>query len=89
MLQIEKVFSALGYVPQEVILIDDTISANIAFGVGQEKINHDAVVSASKVANLHDFVINELKKVIKLKLVSRVCGFLADNANAWNRPSAL
>ena len=50
----------IGYVPQEIFLSDDTISANIAFGVDPKKIDINAVEHASKIANLHDFVINEL-----------------------------
>ncbi len=51
---------SIGYVPQQVYLSDDTISANIAFGIELNKINQEAVESASKLANLHDFVSNEL-----------------------------
>ena len=36
--------------------------ANIAFGVSLEDINHEFVIKASKIANLHEFVINELPK---------------------------
>jgi ABC-type multidrug transport system fused ATPase/permease subunit len=43
-------------------LSDDSVSANIAFGVEPKNINQDAVENASKIANLHDFVINELPK---------------------------
>ena len=50
----------IGYVPQNIFLADDTISANIALGVDREKIDQKAVEHASKIANLHDFVMNEL-----------------------------
>jgi ABC-type multidrug transport system fused ATPase/permease subunit len=50
----------LGYVPQEIYLQDDTVARNIAFGVSHDHIDMDAVVQASKIANLHDFVVNEL-----------------------------
>ena len=53
---------SIGYVPQFIYLSDDTIEANIAFGVDPKDINKDAILSASKIANLHDFVINELPK---------------------------
>ena len=39
---------------------DDTVAANIAFGIDAKNINQDAVERAAKIANLHDFVINEL-----------------------------
>jgi ABC-type multidrug transport system fused ATPase/permease subunit len=47
-------------VPQNIYLSDDTVAANIAFGTDLEFINHEAVVKASKIANLHDFIIDEL-----------------------------
>lgn len=49
----------IGYVPQDIYLSDDTIQSNIAFGVRKENINQLAVERASKVASLHEFVINE------------------------------
>jgi ABC-type multidrug transport system fused ATPase/permease subunit len=51
---------AIGYVPQQIYLSDDTISANIAFGVEGTNIDKEAVERAAKIANLHDFVVNEL-----------------------------
>ena len=51
---------SIGYVPQNIYLADDTISANIAFGVNLENIKEDLVEKASKIANLHDFIIDEL-----------------------------
>ena len=53
--------SSIGYVPQHIYLSDDTIESNIAFGVNHKKINKAAVEKASKIANLHEFVINELQ----------------------------
>ena len=41
-------------------LSDDTVAANIAFGVDKEDINQEAVERATKISQLHDFVINEL-----------------------------
>lgn len=51
---------SIGYVPQHIYLADENISANIAFGVSSKDINQEDVEKASKIANLHDFVINEL-----------------------------
>ena len=50
----------IGYVPQKIYLADDTIAANIAFGKNFENINMDKLISAAKVANLHEFIIDEL-----------------------------
>jgi len=50
----------LGYVPQSIYLTDQSIAENIAFGVCSKKINMGDVERAAKVANIHDFIINEL-----------------------------
>ena len=46
--------------PQQIYLSDDTVAANIAFGVNAEVIDQQAVERAAKIANLHEFVANEL-----------------------------
>tara|TARA_B110000483_G_scaffold233117_1_gene301516 strand:- start:4843 stop:6618 length:1776 start_codon:yes stop_codon:yes gene_type:complete len=51
---------SIGYVPQNIYLSDDTIAANIAFGVDPENINFQSIERAAKIANLDMFVINEL-----------------------------
>ena len=51
---------SIGYVPQYIYLADDTIAANIAFGVEAKDINHEAVEKASKIAKIHDFIVDEL-----------------------------
>jgi ABC-type multidrug transport system fused ATPase/permease subunit len=50
----------VGYVPQHIFLADDTIEANIAFGVPQLQIDRDAVIRAAKTAHMHDFILQEL-----------------------------
>lgn len=47
---------SIGYVPQSIFLTDDTIAANIAFGVPEAEIDMAAVERAARIANLHDFV---------------------------------
>lgn len=51
---------SIGYVPQSVYLANDTIARNIAFGVDNKNLNIDTVMNVSKIANLNDFVENEL-----------------------------
>ncbi|MDB3938917.1 ABC transporter ATP-binding protein/permease [Candidatus Pelagibacter sp.] len=51
---------SIGYVPQYIYLSDDTIAANIAFGVEAKDINQEAVEKASKIAKIHEFIVNEL-----------------------------
>ena len=53
---------SIGYVPQNIFLSDDTVAANIAFGVDSTDINNVAIEKASKIANLHKFVIEELSE---------------------------
>ena len=48
--------------PQYIYLSDDTVAANIALGIEKEKINQEAIEKASKIANLHSFVVSELSK---------------------------
>ena len=51
---------SIGYVPQYIHLSDDTVEANIAFGLESKDINFEAIEKASKIANLHEFVVDEL-----------------------------
>ena len=50
----------IGYVPQQIFLTDDTVAANIAFGVQKSHIDMDAVRRAARLAHLEDFIENEL-----------------------------
>lgn len=52
----------IGYVPQQIFLSDDTLAANIAFGLPHDEIDYAAVEKAARVANLHDFIISELSE---------------------------
>jgi ABC-type multidrug transport system fused ATPase/permease subunit len=52
--------SAVGYVPQNIYLSDDSIAANIAFGIEKKNIDLVKVEHVAKIANLHNFVINSL-----------------------------
>ena len=52
----------IGYIPQNIFLLDETISANVAFGVEPEDIDHDRVDEALKGACLYDFVMELPKK---------------------------
>lgn len=46
----------LGYIPQNIYIIDDTIRNNIAFGIKEEDIDDIAVNRAIDMAHLRDFV---------------------------------
>lgn len=51
----------IGVVSQEVILFNDTIEQNIAYGV-HEEIDHDRVVKAAKLANAHQFIMDKAEQ---------------------------
>ncbi len=51
---------AIGYVPQQIYLADDSVAANIAFGVSKKDIDQNLIERAAKIANLHDFVTQKL-----------------------------
>ena len=61
----------IGYVPQNIYLADDSIAANIAFGVEAKDIDYTMVKKASKIANLHSFVIEELTSKYETKIGER------------------
>lgn len=50
----------IGYVPQHIFLTDDSVTKNIAYGEPPDRIDVEAVHSAAKVANIYDFIANEL-----------------------------
>ena len=56
-IQLQNIIS---YVPQQIFLSDSSIMQNIAFGIDKEKINFSFIEKSAKIANLHDFIINEL-----------------------------
>jgi ATP-binding cassette subfamily B protein len=45
---------AIGIVPQDTVLFNDTIEYNIAYG--RPEATHDEVVAAAKLAQIHDFI---------------------------------
>ena len=51
---------SIGYVPQQIFLADESIAANIAFGLPPENIDMAAVERAARMANLHDFIMEDL-----------------------------
>ncbi|MBA2389680.1 MAG: ABC transporter ATP-binding protein [Geodermatophilaceae bacterium] len=47
---------SIGYVPQQVVLIDDTIRANVAFGIPPEEIDDDRIWEALRLAQIDSYV---------------------------------
>ncbi len=46
----------IGYVPQDIYLLDDTIRNNIAFGLNSKDIDQKAILKSLKLSRLDDFV---------------------------------
>ena len=46
----------LGYVPQDIYLLDDTVKSNIAFGEDSKDFNEDRFFNSLKISNLSEFV---------------------------------
>lgn len=51
----------IGYVPQEIFLLDDTIRRNICFGISDDEIDEESLETAIETAQLSQF-INHLEK---------------------------
>jgi ABC-type multidrug transport system fused ATPase/permease subunit len=47
---------SIGYVPQEIVLIDDTIRANVAFGIEAAELDENALWEALRLAQIDGFV---------------------------------
>jgi len=61
----------LGYVPQQIFLTDDTVAANIALGLDEDRIDMAAVERAARIAELHEFVVTEMPQGYATKVGER------------------
>ena len=52
--------ASIGYVPQDIFLIDDTIARNVAFGLPDDEIDPARLREACAIAQLLDFIETEL-----------------------------
>jgi len=52
----------IGYVPQDIYLLDDTIKNNIAFGLNANDINQEAILKSIELSRLKDYVSSLEKK---------------------------
>jgi ABC-type multidrug transport system fused ATPase/permease subunit len=50
----------IGYVPQQIYLVDDSILKNIAYGQHENNIDYKLVEKVAKIVNLHKFITDEL-----------------------------
>ncbi|MEX2409817.1 MAG: ABC transporter ATP-binding protein [Candidatus Paceibacterota bacterium] len=46
----------IGYIPQQIFLLDDTIRRNIAFGIPDDQIDEDKIFEAVKAAQLEELI---------------------------------
>ena len=58
----------LGYVPQQIFLVDDTIEANIAFGHKKENVNQKRLEMVCKIAEINDYIMNGLPNKYESKI---------------------
>ena len=67
---LKKWQSAIGYVPQNIYLIDDTLRKNIAFGINENEIDEYAIQNSIIASQLSDFV-NELPEGLETMVGER------------------
>lgn len=63
--------STIGYVPQDIYLADASIASNIAFGVEERDIDREKIEQAAKIANMYDFIVNELPDQFETQIGER------------------
>jgi ABC-type multidrug transport system fused ATPase/permease subunit len=61
----------IGYVPQDIFLIDDSVAANIAFGVPDDQIDSAALHRAAAAAQIITFIENDLPLSFNTKVGER------------------
>jgi len=61
----------VGYVPQDIFLIDMSVAENIAFGIDLVDIDLTRVETAARIARIHDFVVETLPQSYHTKLGDR------------------
>lgn len=49
----------IGYVPQQIFLLDATIAQNIAFGIPEAEIDMEKVLASARAARIHDFIMTQ------------------------------
>lgn len=49
----------IGYVPQSVFMLDDTVLKNICFGAKNSEVDLDKAKLAAQKANIHDFIMSQ------------------------------
>jgi len=68
--EIRGLQNIISIVPQQVIILDDTVSANIAFGIEEKERDEDRIWEVLKIAQMDDY-INSLPETIETVLGER------------------
>jgi ATP-binding cassette, subfamily B, bacterial PglK len=63
--------NSIGYVPQDIFMIDDSIATNIAFGLPESEVDFEAVRRAAQIANIDQFVMDDLPEKYDTVIGSR------------------
>jgi ATP-binding cassette, subfamily B, bacterial PglK len=63
--------ASLGYVPQDIFLIDDTVAYNITLGIPDKEIDHERLRGVCATAQILDFIENELPQSFETKVGER------------------
>ncbi|MDX1695689.1 MAG: ABC transporter ATP-binding protein [Ketobacteraceae bacterium] len=63
--------STLGYVPQDIFLVDASVSENIALGIPRDEVDLKQVETCGKMAQVHDFIVKELPDKYETKVGER------------------
>jgi ATP-binding cassette subfamily B protein len=51
-------FNNIAYVPQDIYLLDETITENIALGIDKKLVNMDLLIKSLKISQLYDFIFS-------------------------------
>lgn len=63
--------ASLGYVPQDIFLVDATTAENIALGIPKSKIDHKKVEKCARMAQVHEFILNQLPQEYETEVGER------------------
>ena len=63
--------ASLGYVPQDIFLIDDTVAYNITLGIPDKEIDRERLRGVCATAQILDFIENELPQSFETKVGER------------------
>ncbi|PAU77895.1 ABC transporter ATP-binding protein [Halovibrio salipaludis] len=63
--------ASLGYVPQDIFLVDATVSENIALGIPKDQVDQNKVEQCSRMAQVHEFITTQLPQQYETEVGER------------------